>query len=621
VAGPWTAAGEREGDAWARLGAAWRVAGWPLVAALALAAFVLGAVGYRMQADATGVPSSTTEVAYRSLQLFVFETDQVPHGAVPWQLDAARFLAPAVTGVALIAAAALVFRRELEEVRLRRRHGHVVVCGLGRRGAHLAKELVHAGRAVVAVERDEEALSVCELRRAHVLVVVGDARDTDVLRRAGLPRASHVVAVTGSDDVNAEIVTRSGQLASGRRGPPLSCLADIKDPDLCVLLRAEELSGAVRRGFRLDFVNVYEQGARMMLDDHPPVPEDGVPRLAVIGLNQLGRGLIVEAARRWSSRAAADGPLDVVVVDPNVEHILEVLRVAYRRLLDLTRIRAIAADLDTPDRSWLEDAQPSAIYVCLDDHSASLEVALELCRCPAAGTAPIVAQMSGAAGLAALLDRAGAAGRLHLFNLPDRAFGADLLVGGTYEILARAIHERYRARRLSEGASHDADPALRPWEELPETLRESNRSQAAHVGVKLTTIGCGIVPSRDEDGDVPIFSADEVELLARMEHERWVEDRRREGWRPGPRDPEARTSPYLVPWEALGDEVRELDREAVLAIPALLSSAGYRIVRVPVPDRVTRPARPPRPAARGAPRGEVPAGHGRVAFRRSGAGA
>src|SRR3990172_4586461 len=181
----------RAGHPWSRLAAVWRVAGWPLVSLLAMAALVLGVLGYRIYFREHDIAKSVTDLVFQSLQLFVLETDQVPHGDAPWQLDLARFLGPAAAAAALVAAAAVVFRKELEEVRLRRLRRHVVVCGLGRRGAHLTKELVGAGYAVVAVERDEDVPSVCESRRNHVLVVIGDARDPDVLRRAGLPPASH----------------------------------------------------------------------------------------------------------------------------------------------------------------------------------------------------------------------------------------------------------------------------------------------------------------------------------------------------------------------------------------------------------------------------------------------
>jgi hypothetical protein len=67
-----------------------------------------------------------------------------------------------------------------------------------------------------------------------------------------------------------------------------------------------------------------------------------------------------------------------------------------------------------------------------------------------------------------------------------------------------------------------------------------------------------------------------------MEHLRWVEDRLRQGWRLGPRrDVAGKRSPYLVPWDELSEEVRDLDRDSVRAIPRLVAELGLSIFRRP----------------------------------------
>ena len=52
------------------------------------------------------------------------------------------------------------------------------------------------------------------------------------------------------------------------------------------------------------------------------------------------------------------------------------------------------------------------------------------------------------------------------------------------------------------------------------------------------------------DADSFAFTPEEVERLAEMEHERWLAERRALGWTPGPRDPQKKTNPNLVPWAA-----------------------------------------------------------------------
>jgi hypothetical protein len=90
--------------------------------------------------------------------------------------------------------------------------------------------------------------------------------------------------------------------------------------------------------------------------------------------------------------------------------------------------------------------------------------------------------------------------------------------------------------------------------------------------------GCSGQPTRFADAD--------VERLARAEHERWARDLERRGWRhsPADKDPVRKTHPHLVPWEALAEDVREIDRAVVREIPGLLAEWGYAVVpRVSIP--------------------------------------
>ena len=70
-----------------------------------------------------------------------------------------------------------------------------------------------------------------------------------------------------------------------------------------------------------------------------------------------------------------------------------------------------------------------------------------------------------------------------------------------------------------------------------------------------------------------------LEELAEMEHERWMRDKRREGWRYGPLDREMKTSPELVPYEELEESTREFIRLSVRDFPTYLNMIGYELYR------------------------------------------
>jgi hypothetical protein len=156
----------------------------------------------------------------------------------------------------------------------------------------------------------------------------------------------------------------------------------------------------------------------------------------------------------------------------------------------------------------------------------------------------------------------------------------DLAFTNTYDLLARAIHEEYVRNERAKGLTPETNPAMVSWEELPEDLKESNRAQAEHIRVKLEAIGCDIIITTDWEPSIFKFSQEEVELMAKMEHERFVKERLRAGWKIGPvKDIQKKISPTLIPWEELPDEEKEKDRMFVRRLPAFLADAGFQILR------------------------------------------
>ncbi|MCI2425637.1 ryanodine receptor Ryr, partial [Candidatus Acetothermia bacterium] len=143
------------------------------------------------------------------------------------------------------------------------------------------------------------------------------------------------------------------------------------------------------------------------------------------------------------------------------------------------------------------------------------------------------------------------------------------------------IHEEYVRSEREKGFTPETNPAMVFWKELPEDLKESNRAQAEHIRVKLQAIGCDIGVTTDRDPPLFELSPEEVELLSKMEHERFVEERLRSGWTLGPaKNIEKKISPTLIPWKELSNEEKEKDRMFVRRLPAFLAEAGFQIHRL-----------------------------------------
>lgn len=145
--------------------------------------------------------------------------------------------------------------------------------------------------------------------------------------------------------------------------------------------------------------------------------------------------------------------------------------------------------------------------------------------------------------------------------------------------IAREIHEQYR--RDNKGKKPPGDIAMRPWEKLPGDFREANYGQADHIPEKLREVNCDFAPLAGRKEAPFKFEDKEIELLAELEHQRFVEEKLRQGWVQGKkRDNSKKIRTDLVPWEKLDEETREYDRNAVRAIPLELEKAGLQIYRI-----------------------------------------
>lgn len=98
-------------------------------------------------------------------------------------------------------------RRQREMSKL---HDHFIICGAGRVGARLIRELQRAGVAYVAIEKDEQ--KVAQLIESGGPVIVGDATLEETLRQAGVDRARGLAACLPDDADNVYAVLTARDL-------------------------------------------------------------------------------------------------------------------------------------------------------------------------------------------------------------------------------------------------------------------------------------------------------------------------------------------------------------------------------------------------------------------------
>ena len=94
------------------------------------------------------------------------------------------------------------YRRRRMEQRLARLRDHYIVCGYGRMGKTVAKELSSKGIDIIAIEKNPVDI---EDKEGPVLIE-GDATQDEVLLRAGIERARGLISVLPTDAENLFVV-------------------------------------------------------------------------------------------------------------------------------------------------------------------------------------------------------------------------------------------------------------------------------------------------------------------------------------------------------------------------------------------------------------------------------
>lgn len=574
---------------------------WPVLLFFGLAALILGFIGFTKNGLQTGESRSVLDNLYLTLGLISLNSGAVPP-PVSWELQLARFLVPAIAAYTAILALAAIFTQQSQQVRLWFMRDHVIICGLGRKGVRLARQFTERGMGVVVLEADEGNDWVEAARAWGAVVLHGDARDPELLHKARLNRAAHLVSVSGDDGVNAEVAVLAENLSRTRQDGAMTCSIHIVDPQLWYLLRERELDVATDSHFRLELFNIFDRGASLLLQNYSPwAHQQGELscdlHLVLIGLGKLGQSLVTQAASRWWERfGKTDQRLRFSIIDLYAAQKVETLCVRHPNLTDVCDLDPLqmdvrSADFQRADFLFYEDGSciADAIYICMDNDSLGLHTGLTLHRKVRDQDIPVIIRMVEDAGLALLFQENDHQDNrtyknLSVFPLLDQTCTPELILLGTHELVARELHESYLRGLVDEKQDQPGDLVLETWQDLSEEVKERNRKQADRIGLILAEHGYRIVPLTDWQAADFVFSegdgGDEVGAMARMEHELWCQEMQADGWREGKvRSQENRTNPDLVPWERLPAPEVKKNKKFIRDLPSVLSRAGFQIER------------------------------------------
>ena len=604
---------------------------WTLVGLLAILAFVLGCFGYAqtMTFTTSGGEYTWWDPVYASLQLFIFEGPDATAGW-PLHLQIARALAPMVL---LYTAAVAVLRNLENQTRLYRllfrRRRFVVVCGIGETGFRIARDYcLNSDKDVVAIDLDPMNSMATELLHLGAIVLFGNAMDPIVLHKARVALAKEVFLCTSDDQVNIasakaiERVSREvtdGELERMRRiaarhepsiaGEPASLglrtYLCVDTPDIYEVFTNHPFFETNSDRFGIHLFSRKETVARQIFEDcapdlyYRPTNRDGAPlHVLFLGFEALARELIVQTAL---TAHYPDFRRPLVTVLCREDEKARIARFKHRHphLHKLVIFRTVYQDpmTVTPDQweSMQVEAPFSVCYVTMREDVEGILSARRLNRMRRLESMPalnFVVCLNQQSFLAEIIDDDFVPidvdksllpehTPIEYFETLDRTISIEVVVHESLDTLARTLHNNYLDLLRSQGETAAANASMIPWSELPAHKKKANQHAAGHMDVKLRCSGCTV---RTADDPVPAVSfplnENNLDILAQMEHRRWMAEKQLAGYSYGSaRDEDRLLHPDLVDWENLGEDDRDKDRNNIRQIPGLLALLGQKVCK------------------------------------------
>lgn len=408
-----------------------------------------------------------------------------------------------------------------------------------------------------------------------VNVIKSDYSMAEVLDATGGGRASRLIAMR--DDYLENIVLVRNALSPTLENEELSCICMIEPHSMKRLVRLEDFFKKDAM-FRLREFNESELVARGLILNHPPdkaVAQKNIQvHLMMFGFGSVGQAVLLQLAQQGHYLSGLKPKITVIDQQASLRYSNLLQHVP--ALADILEIEPVEDEFDLISskeiEKWLATTTPTMIYVCTKKEVTNLRLSrlilgfLDSQKNGKEGNkAPDVVALDPPGGC--ILSDFKKEGEYDNFYVYSLAYSSNdrepspLTTGLLTDIddeYAQKIHSDYCKNYPT------AEWSI-PWKMLTESARNANRRPADHLSVKLRAVNRRSVPKGDAEA-APLSSA-ELEILSRMEHNRWCAERKLDGWVYGSSSDRAKKiHNNLVPYDDLDEDTKQKDRNNVKSL-------------------------------------------------------
>lgn len=345
---------------------------------------------------------------------------------------------------------------------------------------------------------------------------------------------------------------------------------------------------------RIKLFNINELAAKYIFNQYPPDrfraitdPSDEAMHILILGYSLMGEEIFKIFARNCHYFNRKNTLITIMSNDEGETD--KEIKLRYEEIFGLIDIQMLCLDPHHLTKNQIRNnhlTKVDVIYVCSDVDSFQTSYAYKA-RKVFGDKVPIIQPFYNDS----FIDK--------LSTISDNVFPFQLLrtivtqeniMGEALDQKAMAVHDRWLKREIVsfiakvEENIKSGTPipvpkrTLVPWSWLDEDTRDDNRSVIAHLDVKLSAIGQPknlpfLTQSDTTKIDFNFLSNKEtVDILAEMEHRRWMANKFICGWEYSPiRNDYQKEHNNLVSYEQLDIETKEYDVKQILELPEIVN--------------------------------------------------
>lgn len=568
---------------------------WLVLAVIAAFLFVLGFIGWIEFFDIAGKSVSIFSLFQLTFGLFIRETFfpgfadilNLADYRIPLFLDIARIVAPWITLSVFITLVLSLLRNLTTVLAIRLFYrNHIVVISDDVNSNYLLNcvRLDFLDSKIVLL-KDTKVQDFSCRRFEDIPVISGNIEDPSILKITAINRAKHIVIATNDDSVNVRLLRSIEHTLSRKR----------KKKNIEIWLQIEDFkSFETFKGYKgedsslgtdVHIFSVFQRIAADTVDRFSPdrydTTGDSQREIAVLGLDTLGQWLVLEAAQMY--HFANMKKLRVTIIDSEIENkVKSLLRICplLKRVIEINPVELLDfLQMDSPESfsnvstffiAWEKIEEIEYISRKTRQLFFNSRESLE---------SPAIVLVDISSCLCSEIMKESLETLEAIGVTVSRPAGISIKNEEECDCLAMQIHNVYSNLSQKELELE--------WSNMNDYFKDENRYAARHLPIKLRSLGLEAVPTDDprEAVDFKEILERSEQLLARLEHDRWLARKLVNGYIHGKklerklRD-RLKIHVDIRPWEELSEKDREKDLVVLRNIENMLREIGKKIVPI-----------------------------------------